>query len=378
MEIRTARSVGGIYDDQAIYWCRKVAETGDVEAVTRLGTMLSWTYDATAEAEGRQWLDFAIKAGHVPAMYELAGVLRRRHDSEAEVWYLRAAEAGHVTAMSYLVQLYEESGRVPDAEAWCRRAVDAGAVDQAMSLIVLLAQNGRNAEIPEWMDWAHQHVADSDILRYSYLLWRPGAEDLSYKWLEHYAELGNGAAMARLAENYSRDPERAVETEHWYRKAIEAGEAGAIGQFVWWLDQQGRADDAASWRERGDHSWMQEEQARSVADVVTIGLTIVTTSAVIPFISAIAQEAGKNTYERLKKHFTRKKDDKVAETLDDTDVIKIVVRDPYLPLEVEIRRDLPSVAIDQLAEVAIDGKPSRYLWNPITQSWQAESTQALD
>lgn len=373
MEIRTARSIGGIYDDEAIYWCRQVAETGDVEAVTRLGTMLSWTYDVTAETEGRQWLDFAIDAGHVPAMYELAGVLRRRHDPEAEVWYLRAAEAGHVSAMSYLAQMYEESGRVSDAETWYRRAIDAGAADSAMSLIVLLAQNGRYSEIPEWMDWAHEHVADRDILRYAYLLSRTGTGDLSNKWLEHYADLGNGEAMVRLAENYSRDPERTSETEHWYRKAIEAGEPNAAGQFAYWLDQQGRSADAEHLRERDVRSWMSEEAARSVAEVVTIGLTIITTSAVIPFISAIAEEAGKNTYERLKNHFSRKNDKEIAEALDDANVIKIVVQDPHLPVEVEIRRDIPSAAIERLAEVAIDGKPSRYVWNPISQSWQAES-----
>lgn len=375
MEIRTARSVNGIHDEEAIYWCRRVAETGDIEAVTRLGTMLSWTSDATAKAEGRQWLDFAIAAGHVPAMYELAGALRRQHDAEAEVWYLRAAEAGHVSAMSYLAQLYEESGRVSEAETWYRRSIDAGIAESAMSLIALLARNGRDAEIPEWLEWAHQHVADRDILRYSYLLSRPGAEDLSDKWLEYYAERGNGEAMLRLAENYSRDPERTAETERWYRKAIDTGERGAVRRFAHWLEQQGRAEDAERWRERDIRSWMAEEQARTIADVVTIGLTIITTSAVIPFISAIAQEAGKNTYERIKKHFTRTKDTDVAEALDDANVIKIVVQDPYLPIEVEIRRNLPSTAIDQLAEFPIDGKPSRYVWNPITQSWQADEPQ---
>jgi hypothetical protein len=93
----------------------------------------------------------------------------------------------------------------------------------------------------------------------------------------------------------------------------------------------------------------------------------------VPFVSAIAQEAGKNTYERIKKHFTRTEDKKVSEALDDSNVIKIVVQDPQLPVEVEIRRDLPSVAIDELEQLAIGDSPSRYVWNPITHSWQAES-----
>jgi TPR repeat protein len=371
VEIRTARDSSGIHDGEAIHWCRKVAETGDIEAITRLGTMLSWAGDATAEAEGRQWLDFAIAAGHVPAMYELAGALRRRRDAAAEVWYLRAAGTGHVAAMEYLAQIYADSGRISEAETWYRRAVAAGNPDSAMSLIVLLAQNGKDSEIAGWMDWAHQHVADKDILRYSYLLSREGTNDLADRWLAHYAALGNGEAMLRLAENYSRR-DRAVETEHWYRKAIEAGAHGAAGQFAYWLDQQGRAADAEQWRAMEDRSWMDEEQARSITDIVTIGITIITTSTVVPFISAIAQEAGKNTYERVKKHFARTKDTDVAEALDDSKVIKIIVRDPQLPIEVEIRRDLPAVAIDGLQQITVDDEPSRYVWNPIRQSWQAE------
>lgn len=372
MEIRTARDTSNIHSGEAIHWCRKVAETGDIDAITELGTMLSWARDPIAEAEGRQWLDFAIAAGHVPAMYGLAGALRWRHDPEAEVWYLRAAEGGHAIAMANVAAVYADSGRASEAESWYRRAIDAGHTDSAMSLIVLLEQNGRAAEVPEWMDWARQHVADRDIIRYSYLLSRRGTDHVAEAWLEHYAELGNAEAMAQLADSYSRDPQRAAETERWYRAAIEAGELRVTWQFTSWLEEQGRPDDAEYWREFADRSGLERPTLNSVGNVLTIGLTIVTTSAVVPFVSAIAQEAGKNTYERIKKHFTRTKDHEVSEALDDSKVITIIVRDPELPVEVEIRRDLPSVAIDRLENLAIDDSPSRYVWNPITQSWQAD------
>lgn len=371
MEIRTVRDRSGLRDSEAIYWCRKVAETGDIEAVARVGAMLSWTDDATAEAEGRQWLDFAIAAGHIPAMYELAGALRRRRDGEAEVWYLRAAEAGHVAAMEYLAQIYLDSGRISEAETWYRRAIEAGNTGSAINLVILLAKNGRDAEIAEWMDWAHRHVAERDIMRYAHLLSFTGTDHLANQWLEHYAKQGNGEAMVDLATNYSRQ-DRAEEAEHWYRAAVEAGHPGASGRFAYWLDQQGRAAEAEQWRGPEDRSWMDGFQARSITDIVTIGVTILTTSAVVPFITAIAQEAGKNTYERVKKHFVGKKDDEVVEALDESNVIKIVVRDPEMPVEVEIRRDLPPVAADRLGQLVISEAPSRYVWNPITQSWQAE------
>lgn len=112
---------------------KEAARRGDTEAQIELADLyLTGRGVEEDRAKGRHMLrDLAVQ-GHAKAQYAL-GILAVQDQDEARAlrWIRRSAEGGHVEAMSYMAFLYEtgrggveqDSGR---AAHWLRRAADRG------------------------------------------------------------------------------------------------------------------------------------------------------------------------------------------------------------------------------------------------------------
>jgi len=78
-------------------WFRKAAEDGHIEAMFRLGDLLS---DAGRQDEAEPWFRKAAEDGHIEAMFRLGDLLSDAgRQDEAEPWFRKAAEDGHIEAM---------------------------------------------------------------------------------------------------------------------------------------------------------------------------------------------------------------------------------------------------------------------------------------
>ena len=98
--------------DQARYWFRRAAESGDTRAMVHLARVLVDHNPQAHGAEAIAWLERAADAGHAPAQYELARLLRGAPGIEPDpllaLHYLHeAADRQHVPAMFALGLLLE-------------------------------------------------------------------------------------------------------------------------------------------------------------------------------------------------------------------------------------------------------------------------------
>lgn len=162
-------------DEQAFYWFRKSAESGNISAQGYLG----WMYE-----RGR-----GLKV-----------------DSEmAAFWYQNAAEQGHPTAQYYLGKMYQD-GRGMDQEYtqsvfWYRKAAEQGQTQAQAHLGCAYAEGVGGLK--------------RDYKQSAY-------------WFQRAAELGYASAQLTLGDYYEYG--RGVEQNnkkaaYWYQRAAEQGES---------------------------------------------------------------------------------------------------------------------------------------------------------
>ncbi|WP_328610743.1 serine/threonine-protein kinase [Amycolatopsis sp. NBC_00345] len=161
--------------DEAEFWYRKAAESGDVAAMVELGSVLRlrkeydgagrWYREAADRGsigalsnlgllhhergeldDAERWYRKAIDAGVRPALANLGGLYQDREElDEAERWYRKAADAGFAGGMERLGALLERRGDTAGAEHWYREAADAGDTVAMKNLAGLLRRRGEDS-----------------------------------------------------------------------------------------------------------------------------------------------------------------------------------------------------------------------------------------
>jgi TPR repeat protein len=118
--------------------------SGDAEATYRLGVLRERTgRDIKAEELYRA----SAEAHHAPACWALVELLQRQGRlPEAQRWTGRAAEAAYLYG-----SWFEQRNRDTDAAVWYRKAAEAGNLDAAFSLGMLLRQGEQS---DHWMERA--------------------------------------------------------------------------------------------------------------------------------------------------------------------------------------------------------------------------------
>lgn len=132
----TTNDVDG-YNGDAIYWYRKAAEAGNVDAMYDIGWELSknYSWDKEKLAEAVQWYQRAADQGFADAMAGLGfmysdGKGVAKSDEKAFEWFKKGAEAGSDWAMGNLGWSYEYGhGTAKDrakAIEWYKKAAEQG------------------------------------------------------------------------------------------------------------------------------------------------------------------------------------------------------------------------------------------------------------
>ena len=358
------------------------AEAGDPEAM--LGLWLAWRHGPRAE-EGEAWVWRAVEAGSTEAMRRLGASLARVDPAEQERLYLRAAEAGDRTAVSLLARLYDKQRRRPEAEIWLRRATEGG-FDWSLSsrLALLLAMRGADDEALEVCLLSDDPGGEVHQLAES--LSEEGLQEAADRWMRDAYDLGSALAAVHYAERLERDGDLAG-AERLYR---EAGSARALVDF---LERRGRVAEARSILERrGETERLAEflerhgdsgaaaamrdriQRARPTvpeasADLLTVVATVVTASALVPFVEALIGRMAEDTYDgvrgklrQLARRFAR--GSKTAEST------LIVVSDPDSHLRLHMRTDATDEALAALRDVDLSGPRGALRWNPETREWE--------
>ncbi len=205
-----------MHDDQSTEatgeFLLSAAQTGDSEAMYRLGSLAKRTGDPDGLAKAESWWRQAAAAGHVEAMYRLGRLLFNEEEEmdrllnedetgeqdperDPRTWHRMAAEAGHLEAMVSLAWLLDTfpQGDVDLAEsaAWSRRAAEFGHP-------VAMHDYGVSLE--------SEHEVEP--------------------WLRRSAETGYWPAMYNLAALLldRGDPESAAEATRWLQQSARAGD----------------------------------------------------------------------------------------------------------------------------------------------------------
>ncbi|MEU7862698.1 hypothetical protein [Nonomuraea sp. NPDC049141] len=358
------------------------AEAGDPEAM--IGLWLAWRHGPRAE-EGDAWVRRAVAAGSTEAMRRLGAWRGRQDPAEQEQLYLRAAEAGDRTAFSLLARLYEEQWRRPEAEVWLRRATEGG-FDWSLSprLALLLAMRGADDEALAVCLESDEPGGEAYQIAAS-LAEEEGLREAADRWMREAYDLGSALAAVHYAERQEREGDLEG-AELLYR---EAGSARALGEF---LERRGRVAEARSMLEgKGDserlaaflerHGDSSEAAAMrdrirrarptvpEAGEWVTVVATVVTASALVPFVEALIGRMAEDTYDgvrgKLRKLARRlgKGREPAASTL-------IVVSDPHSHLRLHMRTDATDEALAALRDLDLSGPRGALRWNPETRKWE--------
>jgi TPR repeat protein len=248
-------------------WYRTAAERNHPIAMNNLG----WLYEhgigvEKNVAEAARWYSRAAEAGHAPSMtnlgqlYKYGFVGAPQNDLVAVRWLRRAAEAGETVAMTELADMYRHN-RVADAAgnqkeeflAWARRAADLDN-PQAMRM---LASTSRLHQ-PEWVAWIRRAAAAGDV--------QSMVELATYLSSKVPMAVSNPEVYAKLPEKMKRDADRVAAANRidpaeyrqlagWLRQAADAGNGDAMARLGQWYskgfgvpkDEQ----EAVRWIERG-------------------------------------------------------------------------------------------------------------------------------
>jgi TPR repeat protein len=360
---------------------RARAEAGDPKAMLDLWLMLR---HGPRAAEGTAWVRQAVEAGSTEAMRRLGAWLGRDDPAERERLHLRAAEAGDRTAVRFLALDYHEQGRRPEAETWLRRAAEGG-FDWSLSpkLALLLALRGADDEV--WEICLRADHPGEALHELATALSEEGSQEAADRWMRDAYDLGSGSAAAHLAGLLERDGDLAG-AERLYREAgysrplveflgrrdrvSEAlsllKEEGDSEQFAEFLERHGDPAEAAAMRDRMRRSMPGTPEA---ADWVTIVATVVTTTALVPFVEALIGRMAEDTYDGVRGRL-RKLARKLARGDEPAESTLIVVNDPESHLRLHMRTDATDEALAALRDIDLDRPRGALRWNPETRKWE--------
>jgi TPR repeat protein len=108
----------------AVYWYKKAAEQGHVNAQYSLGSLYRYSYDKEVPRDYKQavyWLTKAAEQGHADAQYGL-GYMNDYGDEipqdykQAFFWYTKAAEKGHYFAKEHRDEMLEKMSQSQNEE----------------------------------------------------------------------------------------------------------------------------------------------------------------------------------------------------------------------------------------------------------------------
>ncbi|MBT2226003.1 lipopolysaccharide assembly protein LapB [Nonomuraea sp. NEAU-A123] len=357
------------------------AEAGDPEAM--IGLWLAWRHGPRAQ-EGDTWVRRAVAAGSTHAMRRLGAWRGRQDPAEQEQLYLRAAEAGDRVAFSLLAHLYDEQGRRPEAEVWLRRATERG-FDWSLSprLALLLAMRGADDEALEVC--LRSDDPGGEVCQLADSLAEEGLREAADRWMRDAYDLGSGSAAVHYAERQERDGDLAG-AERLYR---ESGSAWALVDF---LERRGRVAEArsmlaekgdserlAAFLERhgdsGEAAAMRDRILRArptvpeAAEWLTVVATVVTASALVPFVESLIGRMAEDTYDGVRGKL-RKLARRLAKGGEPAESTLIVVSDPHSHLRLHMRTDATDEALAALRDVDLSGPRGALRWNPETREWE--------
>ncbi|MFG1680825.1 hypothetical protein ACGFNP_11725 [Nonomuraea sp. NPDC049269] len=358
------------------------AEAGDPEAM--IGLWLAWRHGPRAE-EGDAWVRRAVAAGSTEAMRRLGAWRGRQDPAEQEQLYLRAAEAGDRTAFSLLARLYEEQGRRPEAEVWLRRATEGG-FDWSLSprLALLLAMRGADDEALAVCLESDEPGGEAYQIAAS-LAEEEGLREAADRWMREAYDLGSALAAVHYAELQEREGDLEG-AELLYR---EAGSARALGEFLErrgrvaearsmlegkgdserlaaFLERHGNSDEAAAMRDRIRRARPTVPEA---GEWVTVVATVVTASALVPFVEALIGRMAEDTYDGVRGKL-RKLARRLGKGREPAESTLIVVSDPHSHLRLHMRTDATDEALAALRDLDLSGPRGALRWNPETRKWE--------
>jgi TPR repeat protein len=169
------------------------------------------------------------RSGDARAEARLAAMLEQRgHDTEAWVWWQRAAEHGSASALGEVVEQLDREGRSAEAVAWLRRGAEAdGGFAQLWLAERLRTGDGiaaGPAEALRWYSAAGRHGHASAFGRRAELL--AGSEGVPPDLVEAYASV-------MVAEIISDDSEPADERAVAVRESLEGALSAGQRKVAW-------------------------------------------------------------------------------------------------------------------------------------------------
>lgn len=194
-------------DEQALFWFRKASEQGSSCGMGCLDRMY-------AEGRGEEQDKEAAEQGNAQAQFNLGERYRFRDVEQAVSWYEQAADQGHADAQCKLGWMYANDRDVEQDD------------EQAVFWYLKAAEQGH----------AHaQYLLGEEYASYSIVLEEDDNEEKAIFWYRKAAEQGHTDAQFNLGVMYDegfgveQDDEQAV---FWYRKAAEQGDSNAQGNLT--------------------------------------------------------------------------------------------------------------------------------------------------
>jgi hypothetical protein len=360
---------------------RAQAEAGDLEAMIALWLALR---HGPRAGEGDAWVRRAVEAGSTEAMRRLGAWCGRHDPAEQERLYLRAAEAGDRRAFSLLAHFYDKQGRRSEEEIWLRRATERG-FDWSLSSRLALLLAIRGADDEAWEVCLRSDDPGGEVHQLAVSLSEEGLQEAADRWMRDAYDLGSGSAAVYYAERQERDGDLAG-AERLYR---EAGSARSLGEFFErrgrvaearsLLEQRGDSEEYAAFLDRhgdsGEAAAMRDRirrdrpEAAEFEEWVTVVATVVTASALVPFVEALIGRVAEDTYDGVRSKL-RKLARKLAKGDEPAESTLIVVSDPDSRLRLHMRTDATDEALAALRDVDLSGPRGALRWNPETRTWE--------
>ncbi|RUS24659.1 hypothetical protein BC938DRAFT_473267, partial [Jimgerdemannia flammicorona] len=238
-------------DDEALEWCLKAANAGDISAQRNLGY---WYSEGTKKnySKARKWFLEAAKCGDNESQWKIFCLYRKgfedvkKDPAEAFKWASLAAAARHVKAMNALGECYEygEGTEVNPKKAaeWYLQAAESGDLGGMYNLgECYMDGKGVGKDVEKMFRWIREaadagHAESQDLLGYCYEVGQDVEMDpeMAYKWyskaygqwIRKYSLERDTIAMYKIGLYHDRG--RGVErdgkkAEDWYIKAADCG-----------------------------------------------------------------------------------------------------------------------------------------------------------
>lgn len=213
-EVALTGSGGKADTDAAQRWLRLAAEAGDVQAQSRLASLLArQARGADDMAEPVAWLRRAAEAGHAQSadqlgLLALAGFGVPQDLAAARQWFEQAAAAGWVPAKVRLAQLLLQSSAASDVARGRAVLAEAAGAGNAEARIQFFEMNRVAGQVPD-----AQAVA----------------------WLRSAAEEGHPRAAQLLGDAYRTGrgvPADAAQAQYWLARAAASGEPAVFREAL--------------------------------------------------------------------------------------------------------------------------------------------------